>query len=254
MDTLAHDAPNPREVIGGNNPPAPTLFELSVAEVEGIYVETKNWTGKPVTSAEEETAVARLIELWRGAKKTAEERAKAETDELQRQVKDIQARWNTLIGNNKSITGKAILGLDVLKEALRPWLEEKDRLQREAAERVRRRAEELRRQAAEAQAAASRYDIEEREAAEAAHQQAQAAEKAASRAEKAKPQAAGATRAIGLRKTYTAEVIDYRAFLNHIAATYAEELRGFLDDQARRLVAGGFRELPGVTVHEGTKV
>ena len=45
------DAENPRAVVGDNAPPAPTPYEVSVEEIESLWIEAENFLdGEPITS------------------------------------------------------------------------------------------------------------------------------------------------------------------------------------------------------------
>lgn len=243
---------NPREMIGGNNPPELTPFERSLDEINGLYIEAKNWLDKPVTSDAEEQAVARLIEMLRKAIRTADERRAEEKKPLDEQVKAIQDKYNDLIGDTKSKKGIAVRALEAAKAALAPWLTEKDRKQREEAERLRKEAEEKERAAREAMQAAHRYDLDAREQAEAQAQEAKEAEKAAARAENQKANAKGGTRAIGLRTIYEPEITNTTEFARYLWVNNATEYRAFLDEMAAKLVQRGVRSetVPGLKVHE----
>ena len=68
--------------IGHNNPPEPTPFDLSKAEIESLYMEAKNWLdGEGVTTEAQAEAVSKLIDLLRKAEKAAEKVEEAKVEE-----------------------------------------------------------------------------------------------------------------------------------------------------------------------------
>jgi len=238
-----------RKITTSHNEPTP--FDLSKQEIDDLFDEAKNWLdGAGVASQADADGVSKLIDKLRKAKSAADERRKAEVKPLDEAKKEIQVRYNSLIGETKGVTGKAILAIDVAKKALAPWLEAVEAKQRAEADAARIAAEA----AQEAAQAAMRdaraaSDLEAREAAEALVQQAKAAEKVATKAENAKAHASGGTRAIGLRTVYRAEVTDMRDFARFAWIAFPTEMVEFLTDLAKRKVAAGNHQLPGVVVH-----
>ena len=60
---------DPRLAPGGNNPPEPTPFEQSRDEIEGLYLEAKNWAdGTPIETQEQADAVGRLRGAYPGVR------------------------------------------------------------------------------------------------------------------------------------------------------------------------------------------
>lgn len=140
--------------------------------------------------------------------------------------------------------GKIPLALDTLKKAREPWQQEQDRIRREAAEAAQRAAQEAARIAAEAARAASVDDLEAREEAEALVQAAATAQRQATRATKA------TTTGTGLRSHWVAELVDPMAALKHYMTTRPDDLKAWLNEMARRDVAGPIRTIPGFEVIE----
>lgn len=209
------------EMMGHNNPPEPTPYELSKTEIEGLVEEAKCWLdGEPV----KDQAVADKIGLLKGklvkARTTAETRRQEEVKPHNDALKEIQKRYNALIGDTKT-TGKgiAILAEEYCDKALEPFLkalaaekEAKAKAAREAADKA----------AAEAQAAvraAQGTDFATQEAAEAILRDAKNAEAAANKAGKDTARVAGAGRSIGLRTTEVLHVTDAIAALRDVGLT-----------------------------------
>lgn len=236
-------ADNPRAIMGGNNPPAPTVLEKGRAAfkkhdeiADGLYTEGKNWLDKPVETEEEAAAVAQLVNLARKAKTAADNERAEIVKPLDADKKAIQDLFNTLIGDTKtSGKGKLIRLIEVASGALAPYLREKERQQQEAARLAREEADRIRREAEEAARAANQYDLQAKEDAEAKIQEAARAEKDAKAAERAKPQATGGGRAIGLRKVSTVEVVDFTAFAKHVWANHPAEMKEALSQIAKVL-------------------
>lgn len=254
-------ADNPRERIGGNNPPAPTILEKGKAAferhqviIDNLYLEAKNWLDKKVETASEAAAVAQLVNLLRKAKKTADDERAEIVKPLDTDKKTIQELFNTLIGDTKTTgKGKAILALEAADAALAPYLAEQRRIQEEEARRAREEADRIRREAEEAARAANQYDLQAKEDAEALIQAANRADKDAKAAERARPQATGGGRAIGLRKVYSVEVIDYTAFARHVWANHPADMKASLDGIAKQLLnrdRHATSSVPGLKVEE----
>ena len=98
--------------------------------------------------------------------------------------------------------------------------------------------------AAEAARAASVDDLEAREEAEALVQAAAAAQRQATRATKA------TTSGTGLRSYWVAELVDPMAALKHYMTTRPDDLKAWLNEMARRDVAGPVRVIPGFEIAE----
>jgi hypothetical protein len=240
--------------IGHNNPPEPTPFEASRDEIDGLFGEAKNWLdGSGVQSQADADGVSKLLDMIRKATAAAEARRKAENKPFDDGKAEVQARYNTLIGDTKASKGKAVLASEVCKQALSPWLQKLDAEKRAAAEKARAEADEKNRLAQEALRASQVTDLAAREAAEELNREAKAAEAAARRAENDKAQAKGGARAIGLRTTYRPEITDPTAFAKWVWLNHKSEMLGHLQTIAERHVANGSRSMPGITVHEERK-
>lgn len=254
--------PNPRAVMGDNNPPELSPFEKSQQEITDLFNEAKHWLdGEPIANQEQADMVGLLVQKIRAAIKTADERRTVENKPFDDGKAEVQARYNPLIADTKTTKGKGPMALDVCKQALAPWLAKVDEAKRAEAERLRKEAEEKAAAAAEALAASrsNTADLESREEAERALEQAAKAERFAKKAEKSTAQASGgAGRAIGLRTVYSAEVTDLNAAAWHFLALCPDEVRPAIqrlaDDAVRS--AGKAAEslsIPGVVIRAEKK-
>ena len=173
-------------VIGHNSQNAePTPFEVSRDRIEEIYGEAKHWlTGEPITSQEEADAVSKLLDMIGEEIKTAEQRRRDENKPFDEGKAEVQARYGKLIGETKSVTGRAILIRDACRKALTPWREKVEAERQAAAEAARKAAADAKSDADFAFDVTRSDDIEGRERAEELAAQAKAAEAAAKKASK----------------------------------------------------------------------
>jgi hypothetical protein len=199
-----------------------------------------------VETAEQLAAVETLADDLRDAEKALEAERVARKKPLDEAIADIQATFNVYLAplTNKTVKGKIPLALDAIKKAKEPYLQEQERLKREAAEKVRREAEEAARIAAEAARAAAGEDMEAREEVEVLVTQAQTAARIATRAETA------ATTKTGLRSYWSAVLVDPMAALKHYIARDPEAVKAFLAEMGRKDVLNGTRAIPGYDVIE----
>ncbi|KAA0970284.1 hypothetical protein FPY71_07090 [Aureimonas fodinaquatilis] len=238
-----------------NNPPEATPFEISRDEIEALYEEAKHWLdGDDIVEHAVAEQVSKLMDEIRKAIKAADNRRKEEVKPLDDAKSKIQARYNELIGETKSVTGKGPMALDACKKALAPYLKKLDDEKRAIAE-VARIVADRKREEAEAAIRASREaDLAQREEAERLLRDAQQAETAARRAANDKAQAKGGSRATSLRTSYVAEVVDMTEFARFCWKNHHEELSQFFRTLAQRKVDAGTRSIPGVEVHEHRSV
>lgn len=244
--------------IGHNQPPdepapkPPTPFQLSKAEIDGLYLEAKNWAdGSKVETQEQADAVGRLIALIRTAETTADERRIAENKPFDDGKAEVQARYAELIADTKSKKGMTVMALAALQKALTPFLVAKDLAQQKEAEAARAAAQVLADAAqAAVRAASGGADLEAKEAAEDLLTTAKKAESVASKAEAARPMAKGVGRSIGLRTTYRPEIINMSAFSRWCLDHRKEELVEAMMGIAKRAVASGLHTLPGIKIIE----
>lgn len=238
---------NERAVIGNNMPP----FELSKQEIDDLYEEAKLWLdGEKVETQEQADAINTLKDKIKKAAKKAEENRKVEIKPHQDAADEVQARYNTLIGKNKSVTGLAVKAEEACNAALKPYLIELDRQQREKSELARQEAEKLRLEAMEAMRQRDAANLEQREAAEKLVADAKAAEEAAKKADNAKAHAKGDGRATGLRTVWKAVMTDQREAAAWVWSERREELMKFVQEQADKAVRSGVRSIKGFDVRE----
>ncbi|MDX5592539.1 hypothetical protein [Pseudovibrio sp. SPO723] len=240
--------------IGHNQPPV-TPFDESKNEIESLFEEGQAWIdGEPIQDQKTADFVAMLLDRARKAAKKADDRRKAEVKPLDDEKKAIQAKWNELIGDTKSVKGRAVMLQSACKEALAPWLEEQDRLKREEEEKARRAAEEERRLAEEALQKAKGASLQEKVEAEQQLDAAKHAEAIAAKAAKDKAGAKhGSMRSVGLRTKREAKITDMQA----VAAWYWKNnrsvLEAFLSEQVQRDIRNQSIQIDGVEIIE-TKV
>lgn len=222
-------------VIGHNNPPEPTPFDIASEAIEEVYAESLHWLdGGEVTTPEEHDAVDRLLNLAKAARDAADKQRQIEKRPHDKAAKEVQTKYAPLLSRAEMVA-------EGCKAALTGYRVRLDAEKRAVAEAARREAD---RQAEAAQAAlraTQLTDLAAREAAEALVKEAQDARKAAAKAEK--------PTATGLRTSYRAEVTEPVVFARHVWQDHHDELVVFLETIATRLVREGFRQLPGVVVH-----
>lgn len=241
--------------IGHNAPPL-TPFEVIETKINDLYTEARQWLdGEPVATQQYADAVNKLINAISDAEKEADALRKEEARPFDDAKAEIQARYNVLIGNTKSVKGKTVMALEAAKKALTPWLQEQDRIKREAEKKAREAAEAAQKAAQEAFAKAQADDLAAREKAEELAAAAKKAEIAAKVAEKDTAKAkGGAGRATGLRSFYHADITDAREFARYVWVSHKAEMDEFLSTLAKRLVDQNHdRTIPGVTIREERK-
>lgn len=228
-------------VIGHNSQNTePTPYDVSASRIADLYAEALNWCdGSPIESEEQAAEVTKLLDMIGDEIKTAEKRRRDENKPFDDGKAEVQARYGLLIGETKSITGKAILARDACRKALTPWRARQEAERLAAAEVARKEAEAKAREAALAFQVMRADDLEEREVAETLAQDAKAAEAAARKA--------GKQVATGLRTIARTEVTDRRAFLRWVMENRADALSGWLQSYAETLCAQKVREVPGVS-------
>lgn len=233
--------------IGHNEPP--TQFEDISAVISDLYDEAKLWLdGEPVTTQEQADALNTLQSKIKDAAKTAEDLRKGEVKPLDEAKSEIQERYNPLIGKTKSVTGKTVMATECVKDALRPYLLELDRVQREAAEAAKKEAEA--KEIAAREAFANRETLEDRENAEALLQEVKQAEAEANKADKLKAQAKGEGRATGLRSIWRPTLVDEKAAAAWMWKEHRSELMEFIQGFANSAVRAGKRSIDGFEVIE----
>lgn len=224
--------PNPREVIGGNNPPSP--FAEVATKIADLYGEAKLWAdGEPITSAEMHDAVTKLYDGLHDAGRVAEELRKAEVAPINEAKDAVQAKFKPL--SDDVTRGKA-----ALNTMLAAW---RSRVAAEKAETARLARIEAEEKLALATAAirASAGNLEAREDAEALLKESKKLNAAANRVEKAPA---------GLRSVWTVAVNDEELALNWAYVHNPARFTELVVDLANEAVRAGARAIPGCVVSE----
>lgn len=245
---------NTAPAIGHNNPPTP--FDEISSRIESLYDEAKGWLdGDPVETQGQADALNRLINMIREAAKEAEVLRKEEVAPFDEGKAEVQARYNQLIANTKSVKGKTVLALDVAKKALTPWLEKLDAEKREAEKKAREEAEAARKAAEQAFALSEADNLSAREEAEALLAAAKEKEQAAAKAANEKAHAkSDSGRATGLRSEWVAEITDAREFARWVWVNRKTEMDEFLVKVAKDVVRQNHTQaIPGLNIREERK-
>lgn len=173
-------------------------------------------------------------------------------------IAEIQDRYNAYIAPMKNkkpgSVSKAVVALGNL---LQPWLTKLDDERRERENKAREEAE-----AAQAAAIAARREAKQSDdlatinAADELLEQAEEAAKALRSVEREKVQAKGEFRAVGLRSTWAAHLIEGEGgkALVHYAKAQPERVKAFLQQLADEDVRRGVRSIPGFEITEQRKV
>jgi hypothetical protein len=238
--------------IGHNNPPEPmTAFEAVKINITDLYEEASQWLdGTAVETQDQADAINTLKATIKDAIKAAEEQRVKEIEPHKAKTDEIQARYNELIGSNKSITGLAIKAEQACNAALRPYLLA---LEAKQAEQARIAREEAAKKQAEAMGAMLQRDaanLSQREDAERLVKAAKEAEEAARKAEGQKAHAKGEGRATGLRTVHRAVIADHREAAAWVWTDRRSELMMFVQDQADKAVRAGARTIRGFNIIE----
>ncbi|MFD1945038.1 hypothetical protein [Paradevosia shaoguanensis] len=223
-------------------------FDESQIEIEALFEEAKNWAdGEPVTTQAAHDDVAKLMELLNAANKRADERREAEVKPLNAAKDAIQARYNSLIGKTKAVTGKGPMAIEMLKKVVEPFRLEQQRLKDEEAKRIREEQEQAERAAQAMFQQSSVGDLEAREEAERMAQRAAELNREAKKADKA------ANTNTGLVTYWEVEVTDARALAGHYWKTNPAEVDAYFRELAERDVRSGARLIPGCSITEQKK-
>jgi hypothetical protein len=225
---------NPVAVAGHNAPPEPTPFEAAHQRIADLYQQAADYLdGEPIATQGQADDVSTLMRMLGEEIALADKLRIAEKKPFDDGAAEVQARWNTLIGETKKVTGSAVRAMDVCKQALAPWLRKLAAEQEAAAKAAR---EEADRQRAEAEAAirsADAANLAAREAAEAKIREADAAD---------------------LRTYHDAVVVDGTAMHRWCVQNDREAMTAHLAARAQTLTDAGIRNIPGVEVRERREV
>lgn len=226
-------------------------FELMAEHINDLYAEAAQWLdGEPVTTQQQADALNTLENRIREAAKDCEAMRKDEVKPFDDAKAEIQERYNPLIGKTTKVTGKTVAAIDAVKAALKPYLIELDRKQREDAERARKEAEAAQAIAAKAMAERDHANLSQNEEAERLAVLAKEAEQTAARVAKEKAHAKGDGRATGLRTVYRASMTDEKAAAAWMWTEHRAELMAFVQEYADKATRAGKRSIPGFEIIE----
>jgi len=251
------EAPNPREFIGANNPPAePNPFEAIRISIDDHLTEARNWAdGTEIENQAQADEVSRLIEDLRLDSDAAEALRVEQKKPHDDAVAEIQARFNPLIADLKNKQpGKVPLAIRALKATLGAYLQKLEDAKLALARKAREEADAAAKAAAEAARAAAPSDLAALEAAEELVAEAKDAATFAKYAENDKAQARGGSRAMGLRSYWIPTLTAPREAVEHYIATDPQAVKDFLLKMAEVDIRNGKRTLPGFTITEERRV
>lgn len=258
----AGEAPNPRVVIGGNNPPEETpvvatarTWDAVKIHMDDLLDQVGSVTGITITEQAQADVVGKLMRDLQDAAKLADQTRTAEKAPLDEAVKQIQDRYNEYIAPLKNKTPGLVSKAELaLKNQIGAWLKKLDDERAERERIARKQADDAAAIAREAhKAAAVSDDLEQIDEAEGLLAAAEDAERNARQIEKAKTQVkAEGYRAIGLRSVWRAERIEGEGgkALTHYAKTQPARVIAFIEELAAQDVKAGVRSIPGFNVIE----
>lgn len=230
----------------GHNSGDVSPFDQHKDNISELYDEAREWLdGDPITTQGQSEGVATLMDMLRKAKAAAEKDRKAEKQPHLDAGKAVDAKY-------KTITEKADLATTACKDALKPYLQERERQRLEDERRDREEAERLRK---EAEAAAKSLD----DMADAKDKLAQAVEieKDANRTARKRENAKSQTgKAAHLRTVYRVNLSDLKAAASHYWGTeYGRQaISDALTKLAEQEVRGGKRQIPGFDIEKNEVV
>jgi hypothetical protein len=235
-------------LVGHNNPPEPTPFELSAKSIDDLRGEALLWLdGADVETQDQADGIANLIRMFRSERDTADERRKAINEPWRALIRENDGRW-------KPYTDACDISIDTLKRALLPWsqkLRDEQRAIREAAEQAMRLAEDERRLAA---ATANPVILADMQALAETESVALRARAEAQDARSARPVSGTAGlpgKRVGLRQKPVPVITDRKACMTHYWSARKEEVVAFLLTLANedvRLRKHVDNPIPGVRV------
>lgn len=248
MSELSAEVENARAVIGGNNPPEPTLFDQAEQAVELVYGEATLWLdGAAVDNQGMADGLGNLLAEIRKAGALAEQNRKIEKKPFDDGAAEVQRRYNAL-------KDKVALAREACATALTPWLEQRAAQNQAAALAAAAAAAAKQLEAQQALRASDPANLTERAAAEVLVTQAKKATAAATRAGNATATAGGTLgRAIGLRTERVPYVKDPVATARHYWKAAYDEMVAFVWQLAARDVRAGKTDIPGVEIREERK-
>jgi hypothetical protein len=227
-----------KSMIGHNGGPSP--FD----ELEALTIEARHWLdGSIVQSQAEADAIGHLVNMARSVSKKLDALRVEEKRPHDDAAKAVQEKFKPLLS-------RCDLVADACKKSLTPFLQKLDAEKRERERLAREEADRKREEAESAIRAAKQSDLEARESAEALLRDAKKAEAAAVRAENDTAKANTGGRAMSLRTSYRAELVDSTEAARHYWKVRKSDFDALLMQFARDDIGRGAREIPGFIVHE----
>ena len=210
--------------------------------IDDLMEEAKNFAdGEPISTQGQADAVAKILTDMKALKKTANDTRAAEKKPHDDAGKAVQAKWLPIIN-------KADTSINTLNVLVTAWLEKVAAAQRAEAERLRAEAEQAAQEAARLAATAQEGDLSATLDIEAARAKAAKAEKIANKAGNQKAHVHGGGRAMALRTSWEAEMVDPVAALKWAKERHPEELKAWLLQEAQRDVNAGVRSIAGFKI------
>jgi hypothetical protein len=233
---------NPRAVMGGNQPPEPTPFELLVKELDDLFDEASNFCdGDPIADEPTAQAITELHDKIHACGKRADALRTDEKKPHDDAIKEIQAKFHPLIGDTKAGKGKVILGKAACNDLLTPWRNKIAAEKAAAAAKVAEEAAAAKRAADEAMQA-TKGNLAARVAAEGQLAHAAALEKSAKRETKV------ATTGTGLVTRWFAVMDDEDKAMEWVWNRAKDEVLAVAQRNADELVRAGVRSVPGFKI------
>ena len=209
---------NPREAIGGNNPPSP--IDDITAPYDAARIEAENWLdGTAVTNEAQMLAVDTLRANMRKWRLALEKGQKDQSAPLYETYKAALESWKPTITDAKRIEDGLVGLVDGFKRKLAAEKAEAARL----ADAIAREAADKARAAA---MAADATNIEDTRAADAMIAEAEALQKAA--------KAAAKSTVKGMRTVTRFEITNHKLLLNWIAVNDRDAMTAFIEEWARQ--------------------
>ena len=220
--------------IGHNQPPS-AIDEVR-AEFSDFFLEAENWCdGEKVKNDAQMEAVDQLIADIKRADKAAKDGKEEEFRPHKKAADAVVAAWKPLIDDITRYKSALLATVgDYKKQKAREAEIERQRLADEAAAKER--------EAQAAQRAVDMADVAQRKEADDLAAEARQMEREAQAAAKAKP--------TGMRKFWTHEIEDGKAFINWLAVNDKPAVLAFMDEYARKAVREGVRDIPGVKIYQ----
>jgi hypothetical protein len=259
------DDANPRAVIGDNNPPLDEQVKIEPKwsavqpHLDDLLTEARNWAdGVEITTQSQADTVGTLRQRLQDAMNLADEARTAEKAPLDKQVKEIQDRYNAYIAPLKNkVPGTASKAVAALGNLLTGFLNKQEAEKRERQRAAQEEADKIAAAAMQAhQEAAGSSDLGAIEEAAELMDAADQAQRQLRSVEKEKVQASGEHRAIGMRSYWKAVPVEGEGgkALVHYAKRQPERVKAFLQMLADEDVRAGIRTIPGFTVEEERRV